>query len=148
MGGVHLDPLNTPSLICILSWYEANCFVLYIWKLVDITNKEKYTCMSINLYQHLKLTLKITWIYQKPYLLQQELLPHELHYLCHTGYEMDFDYIIPYFLLIKNLTFARFLFTWKILMAHFPTSVGNKMNAAFKSKCYGQRWFEPSLTSK
>lgn len=33
-------------------------------------------------------------------------------------------------------------------MAHFTTSVGNKMNAAFKSKCYGQRCFEPSLTSK
>lgn len=58
---------------------------------------------------------------------------------------MDFDYIIPYFLLIKNLTFARFLFTWKILMAHFTTAVDNKMNAAFKSKCYGQCCFEPSL---
>lgn len=88
---------------------------------------------------------ELVCIYQKPYLLQLELLPHELHYLCQIGYEMDFDYIIPYFLLITNLTFARFLFTWKILMAHFTTSVGNKMNAAFKSKCYGQCCFEPSL---
>lgn len=50
---------------------------------------------------------------------------------------MDFDYIILYFLLIKNLIFVRFLFIWKILMVYFIIFVGNKMNVVFKLKCYG-----------